>query len=142
MTSLQTSTRQVGTSGFYINVASLVGKIYTSPVNSSGVPSTVSTAAWGSTGAPGGSSAAYITSTLNTTGGAILRDMGKTAISSGVYFRKVQLVVPQGSAYFTGATSTFGVSGNVGNGGDYLTGYIQLGFEGGSPPAPVAKFGV
>jgi hypothetical protein len=57
-------------------------------------------------------------------------------MSSGRMFRKVQLIVPN-----TATTSTFGVEGatatspNV----DYLTGYIELGWEGNAQGAPVAR---
>jgi hypothetical protein len=88
-------------------------------------------------------------SSINTAGSAILKDMGKTVVSSSVTFRKVQLVVPQGNGGRTipgnaGATSTFGVAGPASGNGvpDYLTGYIVLGFDGQNTPAPVAKFGV
>jgi len=134
MTSLQTSTRQVGTSGYYINVGSMIGQVYTSPVTSAGVPSTVAVTTWSASGTCVSTISASVTA-----GKAIFRDMGKTAVSSGVYFRRVQLIVPQANA---GTTSTFGVGGPLSNGGDYLTGYVVSGFEGGGTPAPLAKFGV
>jgi hypothetical protein len=65
--------------------------------------------------------------------------MGKTVVSSLRTFRKVQLVVPSA----TGRSSTFGVGGNVSTtpNEDYLTGYIELGFEGPGSFTPVAKYG-
>jgi hypothetical protein len=67
--------------------------------------------------------------------------MGRTYISGGRTFRRVQLVVPQS----TGTVSTGGVSGRVGTtpNEDYLTGFIEVGFSeaAGSTPAPVAKWG-
>jgi hypothetical protein len=68
-------------------------------------------------------------------GGGLLKDMGKTIVSSSRTFRKVQLVVPG-----AGAGSTFGVAGDVTTSADYLTGYIEMGFEGGIA-AKVAKYG-
>jgi hypothetical protein len=74
-------------------------------------------------------------------GAGLLRDLGKTIVSSGRTFRKVQLVV-------SSPISTFGVGGpapNSGAGGyveDYLTGYIEIGLsDPTSRPAPVAKYG-
>jgi hypothetical protein len=73
--------------------------------------------------------------------------MGKNIISSNRYFRKIQLVVNNGNTggvnRASTATSTFGVAGNTGTNPnqDYLTGYIELGYEGGGTPAPVAQYG-
>ena len=106
---------------------------------------------WASSfGGSDASTAGCYASSINTAGSAIFRDMGRTVTSSGTFFRKVQLVVPQGvptSAHngVAGTTATFGVAGNAANGGvtpDYLTGYIVLGFDGQNAPAPVAKYGL
>lgn len=77
-------------------------------------------------------------------GAGKLKDMGKTYVSSGRTFRKVQLIVPgtvDGRA--TGAgVSTFGVAGQSeadAPTADYLTGYIELGWEGIGTAAPVAR---
>ena len=65
-------------------------------------------------------------------GGGLLKDMGKTVVSSNRTFRKVQLVVP-------GAT---GVSSSASTTGPFYTGYIELGtgnsLVSGAAPAPVA----
>jgi hypothetical protein len=76
------------------------------------------------------------TSSINGPGAGKLRDMGKTYLSAGRVFRKVQLIVPN-----TQQTSTFGVEGNQNTSPnvDYLTGYIELGWEGAGVPAPVAR---
>jgi hypothetical protein len=68
--------------------------------------------------------------------GGLLKDMGKTVVSSGRTFRKVQAVLPRPGA-------TLGVAGQSGTTPveDYLTGYIELGFEGSGNPAPVARMG-
>jgi hypothetical protein len=76
-------------------------------------------------------------SLLITAGGAILKDMGKTVVSSSRTFRKVQLVL-------AGSVSTAGVGGLVGSSypaTDFLTAYIELGFDGAGTPTQVAQFG-
>jgi hypothetical protein len=95
------------------------------------------TAAW----AQGGSTPSKFTSTISTTAaGGLLRDMGKTVVSAGRTFRKIQLM--------TSTVSTGGVAGPAGvttnPNVDYLTGYIELGSgfngTGNSNPAPVAYY--
>jgi len=76
------------------------------------------------------------TSSINGPGAGKLRDMGKTYVSAGRTFRKIQLVVY--------GLSTFGVAGRddvAAPTDDFLTGYIELGWEGGgtNAPAPVAR---
>jgi hypothetical protein len=146
MPSIGNSTRQVSTdSAYFINVGSLVDKIYTSPALS-----TPAVAVWASSFGLGDySTNGCYASSISTAGSAILRDMGRTVVSSSVTFRRVQLVVPQGASgaahtRTAGLTSTFGVAGGASGNGtpDYLTGYIILGFDGQNPPAPVAKFGL
>ena len=147
MTSLLSGTKQMSNEiGYFINVGSLVGRILArtepgSGTNSGVAGGTFSTAQWAALGSPYFSSAtAYqsnVLSSLNTGGQAILKDMGRTVVSSLRTFRKVQLVLP--------SVSTFGVVGPAGvaaiPGQDYFTGYIELGFEGNNTPAPVAHFG-
>lgn len=97
----------------------------------------LATALWSGDGraAATGAGSKY-TSSINGPGAGKLRDMGKTLVSTGRVFRKVQLIVPN-----TQVTSTFGVEGNVNTTPtvDYLTGYIELGWEGAGTPAPVAR---
>jgi hypothetical protein len=79
-------------------------------------------------------------SSINTAGAGLLRDLGKNVLSAGRVFRKVQLVVRQ-----VGNTSTGGVEGNAlatNPNADYLTGYIEFGFEGTGTPAPVVQYGL
>jgi hypothetical protein len=78
------------------------------------------TAAW----ATGGTTPNKFTSTISTiAAGGLLRDMGKSVVSAGRVFRKVQLL--------TSTVSTGGVNGPAGvttnPNVDYLTGYIELG---------------
>lgn len=120
-------------SGYYIPIGNMTGLIYA--LNTTAGAQTFSTASWANLGSR------YLSS-LSTGGGGILRDVGRTYVSSGRTFRKVQLVVPQS----TGTVSTFGVNGQVGTNPlqDFLEGYIEVGFDGQGTtgPAPVAKFGL
>ena len=83
-------------------------------------------------------------SSISGAGAGKLRDMGKTYVSSGRAFRKVQLIVPgtQAGAATGAGISTFGVAGQseaAAPTSDYLTGYIELGWEGQDTGAPVAR---
>jgi len=103
----------------------------------------LATAGWavnpliGTWGSPGSVSLGNrYASSINGPGAGKLRDLGKTVVSSGRVFRKVQLVVPN-----TATTSTFGVEGNQNTvpNVDYLSGYIELGWEGNGQAAPVVR---
>ncbi len=144
MTSLQTRIKQVDVEqGYYMPLSSLQGIIYAftpgSGAGGSFAQGSFSTASWATTtynnkGNP------YL-SPINAAGAGILKDMGKTIVSAGRTFRKVQLVNSGGTTY----VSTNGVGGQNTAGAapvqDYLTGFIELGFEGQGVPAPVAVFG-
>jgi len=112
---------------------------YPGGINSLNIATGVlSTAAWSgqcNAGSFTGQGSKY-TSSINGPGAGKLRDMGKTFVSSGRFFRKVQLIVPN-----TATTSTFGVEGKVFSPQleDYLQGYIELGWEGNGQSAPVAR---
>lgn len=141
MTSLQTSVRQVSpNTGYFIPVGDCRDRIYSISNGS------VAVATWASgtvaTLAAGGAYSTLLAPWASGTaskGPGVLRDMGKTLVSSSYTFRKVQLV--------TGAPSTFGVAGVAGSTApqaDWLTGYIQLGFGADSNsivPTPVAQYG-
>ena len=142
MTSLQTRIRQNGPS-FFMPVSSLVGVVYA--YNPTAGSAQFSTAPW----ADGAGTAVSLTvglrgpprylSCINQAGAGLLRDMGKQITSGGRTFRKVELVVRQ-----TTSNSTFGVEGNAlatNPNADYLTGYIEFGFEGTGAPAPVVQYG-
>jgi hypothetical protein len=85
-------------------------------------------------------SGAYTTS-VNAAGAGLLKDNGRTYVSGGRTFREIQLVIPQG----TKLTSTFGVGGAAGTTpmSDYLTGFIEVGFDtaAGTTPTPGVKWG-
>ena len=134
MTSLQTNTRQNHNDlGYFINVGPMGGQVNalnptTGALQIAVWAATTSTLAQGS-----------YQSSMSTIGTAIFRDLGKTYVSSNRSFRKVQLQL-NGNAYST----TQGVGGRSGTtpfGEDYLTGYVELGFDGIAPPAPLARFG-
>jgi len=139
MSAGQAPFKQSATDGYFVPVASLVGQIYarTEPTGNTGVlGGSFSTASWAYFGPNSLSS-------INGAGAGILRDMGKTVVSSLRTFRKVQLVVPSGSGARNTSVSSFGVGGAASTtpGQDYYTGYIELGFEGNGTPAPVAHYG-
>jgi len=137
MTSLLSNPKQLADDNqYYINIGSLALKILQRTSEGTGntglVGGSFSTASWSL-------SAGAVTSSMLTAGGVILKDMGRTVVSSLRTFRKIQLVLPA-------SASTFGVGGRSGtvagsSGEDYFTGYIEMGFEGNGTPAPVAKFG-
>jgi hypothetical protein len=145
MTSLLTSVKTTASdTDYYINVGSLAGVVYA--LNTTSGALSFSTANWASLGpnnSAGGSRGNALMSTSGvgaqlTVGGAtILKDMGKTVVSSLRTFRRVQLVITGSNS----TLSTFGVRGQAGTNEDYFTGYIELGFEGAGQPAPVAHFG-
>ena len=128
MTSIDNHYRQRQPS-YFMPVSSLKGLIYAYD----GV-GTFSQADWATTGS------AYLPS-INSAGAGILKDLGKQVLSSGRTFRKIQLVVRNG--VLTGNQSTFGVAGaaNTAPNQDFLTGYIELGYEGTGPATPVVSYG-
>lgn len=139
MTSIPAFLKQIPSdSRNFVPVSSLA---YPGGINSLNTTTGVlATALWSGSGqAPGnatGGSGTRYTSSINGPGAGKLRDMGKTYLSASRVFRKVQLIVPN-----TQTTSTFGVEGNQNTSPnvDYLTGYIELGWEGAGVPAPVAR---
>ena len=116
---------------FYIPVGNLTGLIYALNTTTN----QLSSATWAYFGSR------YLSS-VNNAGQGLLKDHGKTYLSGGRTFRKVQLVVPQSTG---NTTSTFGVGGATGTtpNQDFLTGYIETGFDAasGALPTQVAKWG-
>lgn len=140
MTSVPSFIKQIPSdSRNFVPVSSL---LYAGGINAlNATTGALTTAAWavnpliGTSGSPGSVSlGTRYASSINGPGAGKLRDMGKTYLSSGRVFRKVQLIVPN-------APSTFGVEGRSPTTPveDYLTGYIELGWEGAGAPAPVAR---
>jgi hypothetical protein len=120
---------------FFMPISSLQGLIYS--YNATAGTTTFTPATWASATATG----PYATA-ISSIGAGILKDLGKQIVSSNRVFRKVQLVVRNGA--LTGNQSTFGVAGQGGTvppNQDFLTGYIELGYEGGGPATPVVNYG-
>ena len=124
-----------GQGGYFVNIvaAGLNGKILSysgsSGAGGSSVSGSFSTASWAQVGS---ASASKHTSTL-TQAGAVLRDMGRSVVSSGRLFRRVQLMVS--------TVSTGGVNGAAGTSypeTDYLTGYIELPNQAGAGVHPAS----
>ena len=115
---------------FYIPIGNLTNLIF----GLNATTNQLSTASWAYFGSR------YLSS-VNASGAGLLQDNGRTYISGGRQFRKVRLVVPQS----TGTQSTFGVGGATGTNPnqDFLTGFIEVGFDTapGTSPTPVAKWG-
>jgi hypothetical protein len=130
--------------GYYINLGDLRTKIYArtepspSGSNTGTLGGSFSTAVWAQSTLANASG--WVSTALATSGQAILRDMGRTVVSSNRTFRKIQLVVPADKA-----ASTFGVAGGTITGESYFSGFIELGFGGDGTAngghAPVAHYG-
>lgn len=149
MTSLLTEVKtSPSEGGYFINLGDLRTKIYQrgepNPAgsNTGVLGGSFSTAIWANSGSAGGGQG-WLSTSLATVGSAILRDMGRSVVSSNRTFRKIQYVVPANRA-----TSTFGVSGATTSGEAYYTGYIELGLgdntntaSDAGGPAPVARYG-
>jgi hypothetical protein len=125
MTSLLTSVKTtLSDTEYFIGITALTGQVYGLNPTSN----TFSTASW-AFGGPG-----LPVSTINRAG-AILKDMGKTVVSSNRTFRKVQLVSHSVVAGVAGANLASA---------PYLSGYIELSSgsnqaaASGAAPAPVA----
>lgn len=110
--------------GFFIPLGDVASKVlsFTASGGAGGsyLVGSFTTAAW----AAFGTTPSKFTSTISTiAAGGLLRDMGKSVVSAGRVFRKVQLM--------TSTVSTGGVNGPAGVTTnpyvDYLTGYIELG---------------
>ena len=151
MTSLLSHTKQNHNDvGYFINLGDLRTFIYqrtAEPTGNTGLlGGSFSTAVWANSSLVGANAPAsgWLSTSLATTGQAVLKDLGRTVVSSNRTFRKIQYVVPANKA-----ASTFGVSGTTTTGESYFTGYIELGFGEGqvagtglaNGPAPVAHYG-
>ena len=164
MTSLLAGIKQNNNDlGYFMPVSSLQGIVYSinygtgsggsfaqGGFNTAGT-ATVQQAAWCLPSvAPYATNGNPYLSSINGAGAGLLKDMGKTVVSAGRTFRKVQLVVNASRSGGTNyALSTNGVAGvgtyqagtTTSAVQDFLTGYIELGFEGTGPSAPVVPYG-
>lgn len=149
MSSVQSRLRQNAPS-HYMPLSSLEGLIlaYNASATTGTVPFTNAT--WASSGAAFATAGSPYMSSVRSAGAGILKDLGRQVLSAGRVFRKVQLVVRNAgaSSVAPGApnagASTFGVAGGISATAanqDYLTGYIELGYDGTGPATPVAQYG-
>jgi hypothetical protein len=127
--------------GFFIPLGDVASKVLAfTAVGGAGGSYQVGSFATASWAAFGTTPSKFTSSISTAAAGGLLRDMGKSVVSAGRVFRKVQLL--------TSTVSTSGVGGPVGAANplvDYLTGYIELGSgvtNGGLPGAfpPVAYY--
>jgi len=129
--------------GYYMPLADLRGKLFSGPIGNANGP--LSTAVWAS--AVAGVGDVKVSSLIASAGAGLLKDMGKTIVSSTRVFRKVQLVVPPSTlgGAITNVIGTNGVGGLSSTQTsplmEYYTAYIELGSEGSWNPTPVALFG-
>ena len=146
--------QQDNDSGFYMPLSSLAGVIYSfTPGTGAGgsfvqgsfavanwaqVPNLLAAAGTAPSAAAG--RGAYVSS-INGVGAGLLKDMGRTVVSAQRTFRKIQLVARNLSTNGVEGANPYQTSGTATNIADFLTGYIELGFEGAGAPAPVAKYG-
>ena len=108
--------------GFFIPLGNVANAVLAysggSGAGGSYLPGAFSVAAW----AQGGTTPSKATSTISSIAqGGVLRDMGRTVVSAGRTFRKIQLMCS--------TVSTAGVGGPALGGTtvvDYLTAYIEL----------------
>ena len=115
MTSLLSGIKQNNTDiGYYINVASLAGKV--NAFNGNDAAPQFSCARWASPQNVGALSTA-----VNTAGSLVMRDMGKTVVSAGRAFRKFQ-AVSLASASTGGVTGGASTSTQPG----YFTAYLEV----------------
>ena len=118
--------------GFFIPLENLTvaNKILTytagSGAGGSYVPGSFTSSSWATAG--NAAQSKYTSSISGIGAGGLLRDMGKTVVSAGRTFRKIQLMCS--------TVSTAGVAGTgTGAASDFLVGYIELasGLNGVSP---------
>ena len=138
--------------GYFVPLGNCVGSIFNysgaSGTGGSYLPGNFTAADWTAANATTGAGA--LLSTISSIGqGGLLRDMGRTVVSSNRTFRKVQLLTPSsGGALLStdGVTNapytTTSLTQTSSSASGYLTGYIELATGRAGPPrasvAPVA----
>jgi hypothetical protein len=112
--------------GYFVPLGDCTSKVYTysggSGAGGSSLAGSFVRADW-ATPANANSAKALLSSISSIGQGGLLRDMGRTVVSSNRTFRKVQLVAPNLTAAGV-ASGTLG--GTASTTGPYLTGYIEL----------------
>lgn len=126
MSSVPPHIKTIPTEGaYYINVGNLNRKIYNyDPARGA---TAFSTATWADS--DGANPSANYQAILGTAGQAILRDLGKTVVSSLRTFRKVQLVtssLSSGTSIGAPVSSQNGANVASVTGEEYFTGYIEV----------------
>ena len=115
---------------YYLVISSIQGGalVYTAGSGSGGATTTGTFATFIST---------ENTSTLSTVSavGSLIKDLGKTVVSSGRTFRRFQGVVPT----TTNSSPTFGVGGAT-SGNGYLSFYLEVGRDGANLGAKIARY--
>jgi hypothetical protein len=112
--------------GYFVPLGSCVGKIHSytpgSGAGGSYLPGNFSIATWSQ---PGGAAGPLLSSISSIGAGGLLRDMGKTVVSSNRTFRKVQLL---GSSQADGVTNGSAAANDFTSQttNPYLTGYVEL----------------
>lgn len=147
MTSLQTSLKQIPLNmGYYINVGDCRTKFYQNNGTDELIRMSTNVYAQSTlrTAANVGSVSSILSTNMATAGGVVFRDHGKTLVSSGRVFRKVQLMFSTNDVYPD--LGTDGVGGLDSSPTNYATGYIELPGQGtgsgiGSGCTPVARLG-
>jgi hypothetical protein len=134
MSSLQSQLKQIpSNNGYFITVGDVRNTFY-QQTGTDAVPAFTQSFSTLSTSGDG-------VSTLIAAAGGILRDHGKTLVSSGRVFRKVQIMTGTRSILVNGTDGVQGVGYSTGtpNGASgYLTGYIELPGTGGMSSGVVA----
>ena len=106
--------------GYFVPLSGCVNKVlsYSGGAGAGGsfLPGAFAVADWCNSG---NAACSPFVSSISTIGaGGLLKDMGKTVVSSSRTFRKVQLIAP--------GLNTAGTSGVSTTSGPYLTGYLEL----------------
>lgn len=140
MTSLQSGLKQIpANAGYYIPVANCVS-YFVQNNGTDAAPSFGQAVSSMSTAGKG------VSSLITTAGAGVFRDHGKTLLSAGRVFRKVQLLISSNSLVNGGTDGVGGSAYEVNTAAPYITGYIELpgtgGLSSGSGSfAPVARLG-
>jgi hypothetical protein len=141
MTSLQSHIKQIPAEAAYFRPVpslSLVAVTSTIMAFTPGAGAPLRTVNASGVGANGSFAVASWTPAFNTqlsTGACLLKDMGRTIVSAGRTFRRVQMVVSDAAFSTTGGVG----GGAAGVDADYLCGYIELGLNGNGVPAPFVR---
>jgi len=114
-------------SGYYVPVANCVGTFYLNTSGSDSAPIFNGNLMVSTMSAAG----TYVSSLISGAGKGVFRDHGKTLVSSGRVFRKVQLMISSSALTLGGTSGVGGLADGSGVAGSsqasgYLTGYIEL----------------